>query len=831
MNDISQLHAGDLVDAQAVAFDTRPPGERYYRHPGDIVRVVIWAAATVLLILLIEVAEGTNTGIREDIGEAAALVPRAARELALGLAQLTAVVIPIVVLALLAWQRRWRRISLLVLAAVAGGGAYLLLDAAMGLEGAVPDAVDETSWLLSTRFPPVAYVAGAAAAAVVGKPWLSREWRRSADRGLLLLLAVLVIAGTSGLAEVLLAVTAGSLVGAALLVAFGAPNRRPSPQAVADALAAAGLPAVGLTLERAVGGRSQLYRGAMADGSSTFIKVYSADSRDADVLFRGYRRLILREPGDEWPAASLDRDVEHEGLLLLLACRGGARCPELRGFTSLPDGSAVLAMEDLRGRPLDSLSAEELDDSTLDSVWQQVHAFHATGLAHRALRTANIVVTDDTPAIVDLSAATAPADARMQAIDRAELLTSLATVYGAEASVAAAARTLDANALAAASPYIQPLALSAATRKRASKSTLKDVRESIAAVTGREPEKLEPLVRVRPRTIFMIATLTGAFYFLLPQLANVDDSVSALRSANWGWIAACVVTSIVTYVAAGVGMIGGVSQKLSLVPTTQVQLASSFVNRVTPANVGGMALNVRYLQKAGVPPAEAVTGMGLNVVAGGIVHIGAAAPLLRLGGPWRRRGVLTPEQQQSAGRDRRVDGSARHCHGVAMGSQDRHQEGVAGRAAGARQRWHPRPLTPAPAPPLRRFHRGHTRLRRSPRLRCERVRRRRQLRPGWCGLPRIVDHRRCCADAGWLGRDGGGARRRFHGDRHGRRPRRGDGAQLPPCHLLVADLARLDQPQVAREAQLHLSPGGTPPSQTGGVLPIRRERLVATLAP
>ena len=34
-----------------------------------------------------------------------------------------------------------------------------------------------------------------------------------------------------------------------------------------------------------------------------------------------------------------------------------------------------------------------------------------------------------------------------------------------------------------------------------------------------------------------------------------------------------------------------------------------------------MALNVRYLQKAGVPPAEAVTGIGLNVVAGGIVHI------------------------------------------------------------------------------------------------------------------------------------------------------------------------------------------------------------------
>ena len=50
-------------------------------------------------------------------------------------------------------------------------------------------------------------------------------------------------------------------------------------------------------------------------------------------------------------------------------------------------------------------------------------------------------------------------------------------------------------------------------------------------------------------------------------------------------------------------------------------MASSFVNRVTPANVGGMALNVRFMQKAGVAPAEAVTGVGLNAAAGAVVHL------------------------------------------------------------------------------------------------------------------------------------------------------------------------------------------------------------------
>ena len=44
----------------------------------------LWGVATIVLVLLIEVAEGTNDGLREDLGDAAGLVPRAVRQLALG---------------------------------------------------------------------------------------------------------------------------------------------------------------------------------------------------------------------------------------------------------------------------------------------------------------------------------------------------------------------------------------------------------------------------------------------------------------------------------------------------------------------------------------------------------------------------------------------------------------------------------------------------------------------------------------------------------------------------------------------------------------------------
>ena len=80
--------------------------------------------------------------------------------------------------------------------------------------------------------------------------------------------------------------------------------------------------------------------------------------------------------------------------------------------------------------------------------------------------------------------------------------------------------------------------------------------------------------------------------------------------------------SALTYVFSAVGLLGGVGTRLPFATTVEASVASSFVNRVTPANVGGMALNIRYMQKAGVPPAEAATGMGLNVIAGGIVHLG-----------------------------------------------------------------------------------------------------------------------------------------------------------------------------------------------------------------
>jgi undecaprenyl-diphosphatase len=118
-----------------------------------------------------------------------------------------------------------------------------------------------------------------------------------------------------------------------------------------------------------------------------------------------------------------------------------------------------------------------------------------------------------------------------------------------------------------------------------------------------------------------IAALAGAFYFLLPQLAQVGSSWHAIQSAHWVWLPVVIAMSALTYLGGAASLLGGVPGRVPFWPTVLAQGASSFVNRVSPANVGGMALNARYLQKSGVETSAGAAAVGVNSVAGAVVHL------------------------------------------------------------------------------------------------------------------------------------------------------------------------------------------------------------------
>jgi undecaprenyl-diphosphatase len=184
-------------------------------------------------------------------------------------------------------------------------------------------------------------------------------------------------------------------------------------------------------------------------------------------------------------------------------------------------------------------------------------------------------------------------------------------------------RVVGATRIASAVPLLQPLALSAATRRacRGRGKLLDEARAAAAAASGAPAEQLERIQRVQLRTLLMIAVLAGAFYFLLPQLAQADDAWDAFTNADLKWVPVMLVLSALTYVGAAFGIMGSVAQHLRFLPTLLAQVASSFINRVTPASVGGMVLNARFLEKSGVDAASSIAAVGLSSVAGLAVHL------------------------------------------------------------------------------------------------------------------------------------------------------------------------------------------------------------------
>jgi uncharacterized membrane protein YbhN (UPF0104 family) len=618
-----------MMDAQRIQLagdpQARPRGRvlapARYRHPGDVIRLIAAAAVlapaaviAALLPALLRPDAAAITGIGSATPAGRALT---------GLVQVT---IAGAALLLLVAALRHRRFRVLVTAAGGFAGAAVLMGGIDHLAGPGGSAaLRQDSWLTGAGFPDPAVFAGLAAVAVAAAPWLNRPWRRAAWATLLLIGAARVITGSLLPMQLTLALAAGVTVGAALLVVFGVPDRRMDPAGVAAALGAAGVLVSHVTGPVATAKGSRPFAAVTGDGRAVFVKVFGSDQRDADLLYRAWRGIRLRGVGDTRPAASLLAAVEHEALLAVMAERAGVAVPHVGQVIRARDGSVLLTMDLVAGTSLDVVPADRITDQLARSLWREVGRLHEAGIAHRSLHGSNIMISQDgSPRLVDFSFAELAATSRQRAIDVAELLTSLAGRIGPDRAVATAAAAIGAGGVAAAVPLLHPLALSASTRReiKGQDGLLKNTRAAaIAASGGDAGSDLVRLQRVRPRTLLAIAALAGAFYFLLPQIADVSSSWNALQHASWAWLPVIIGLSALTYVASAMALVGAVPGRVPFGPAVLAQGASSFINRVSPANVGGMALNARFLQKNGTPAPASVAAVGVNALAGAVVHV------------------------------------------------------------------------------------------------------------------------------------------------------------------------------------------------------------------
>jgi undecaprenyl-diphosphatase len=611
----------------------------YVRSPSDVLRTVVFSLVTLLLVLLARGSRDALLALETDLVRLVSFLhPTAGRILAgastlLVIASLAAAWMTALV------TRRYRLFGHLLVSGLLA--ALLLQGIDWFLDRGSPDVlVREIARRQGADSAlTVDGIAVTAASFVVLAPFVSRRWRRTGALLLILIVLLRLLAPVTLPATLVVALVLGAAVGSGTLLLFGRPSRRPTRAAIAAALASSGLLVVELE-PAAVDARGSVpYFATLNGGSRVFTKVLGADQRAADLLFRAYRFIRLKNVGDERPFSSLRRTVEHEGLVSLMARDVAARTPRLRAVVTVGNDSILLTYDLIEGKSLDRVPDKAVNEPVLRGIWEQLAILRGHRIAHRDLRQANILLDrEGSPWLIDFGFSEVAADQALLDADVAQLLVALALQVGVDPAVDSSIAELGPEAVAASLPRLQPNTFGGATREalKKRKDLVGQIRRAVSTRCGVPEPKLEALDRITPRTIFTIVTLVAVTYLLIPQLGDVPGMVDRIRQADWAWLPPIGAMSALTYLGAALSLAGSVPTRLRPLPTFVTQLASSFASKLAPAGLGGMALNVRYLQKSGVDLAVATSGVGLNTIGGFFVH----AVLLLVFAVWAGRSIF-----------------------------------------------------------------------------------------------------------------------------------------------------------------------------------------------
>ena len=577
------------------------------------------------LLALGTFATETSDGVESDVTEAVALLPGPLLfviNLVVGLGFLG---LPIILGVDLILRRRLRMLLDALVAVALAILLVALLDVAISDDTAPRLLAALTKPGGSTR-PFSALLAGVTAYFVVARVGARRLSLVTAWLVVASFVVTALIGGNLTLLSLLSSVVLGLGTGLAVRYALGTQASRPSGRRVALALVRCGLPVTRLERQLPDSREGRRYLATLEGRPALDVLVLDRDQEGARLGYRLWRRLRVRRSATGRTYVSVRRSLEHEALLAYAATAAGVRTPRLVATTEVGAYAALLAFEHIDGVPLAEVPADSLDDDTLRDAWDQLGAFRLARITHRGINDRNLLVTPaGEVALVAVSSGEVAASDLALRIDVAQMLTTLALAASPERAVRTAAERLGTTPLAEALPVLQPLALTMTSRQavRHDKHVLHELRAAILAALPRdvdvptEPVRLE---RLSARTLFVVVGGSVAGYILLSQLSNVDLR-TLFSSADWRWGVLALAFSALTYVGAALSLVGFVLRSLSYARAFLVQVASSFVSLVAPPAVGGMALNARFLQKAGVDASVAVATVGVWQAMAFAVHI------------------------------------------------------------------------------------------------------------------------------------------------------------------------------------------------------------------
>ncbi|MDQ0794112.1 lysylphosphatidylglycerol synthase domain-containing protein [Streptomyces sp. B1I3] len=717
----STLASADATLTDRVSGDEPLLPARVHR-PSDLLRLLVGVLAIVLLFAVAAFAQGTTTGLEDDISKGTDQAPDLLIKLAGLVSSIAVLLVPVAFAIERLVKRDGLRIADGVLAAVLAHGVTLATDlwVARSAPGTIREALTQpqpgdalTDPVHGYLAPVIAYMT---AVGMARRP----RWRVVLWVVLLLDAFAMLVGGYTTPFSIVLTVLIGWTVAYGTLYAVGSPNVRPTGQHLMAGLRHVGFRPVAAMRTEAEdtpdnidqSDRGRRYLVTLEDGPPLDVTVVDREQQAQGFFYRVWRRLTLRSITQRRSIQSLRQALEQEALLAYAAIAAGANAPKLIATSELGPDAVMLVYEHIGGHSLDAMADEEITDDLVRGAWRQVKALQSRRIAHRRL-TGDAILVDrpGTVFVTDLRGGEIAAGDLVLRMDVAQLLTTTGLRVGAERAVAGALAVLGPDAVADCLPLLQPIALSRSTRatlrrlarersqrerdavleasqaakqaraqehegpagdrkaarkslrteKQAEKRAIDDaldeareedmlaqIRRQVLLIRPQAPVEPVRLERIKPRTLFSFIAGSIAAYFLISQVTEADFG-TVVEQAEWGWVAAALGFSALSYVAAAMSLLGFVPERVPFGRTVLAQVAGSFVKIVAPAAVGGVALNTRFLQRAGVRPGLAVASVGASQLFGLGCHILLLALFGYLTGTEKTPDSLTPSRTVIAG--------------------------------------------------------------------------------------------------------------------------------------------------------------------------------------
>jgi uncharacterized protein (TIRG00374 family) len=594
------------------------------RRPADLNRLLIATNAIWIVVLVGIFAVRTSFGIEADLTTATRQLPVLVIFLLNVVGASAILILPLVaaVRLIVTSQSRLFLESLLaaglaVLAAIAGTRLLTEFENSRILLTFTGSLLTDQGLLLNPLL--ASLVAFITVSRVVERPYAGYF----AIFSVIALIATELIAGGTTLIAQGTALLIGWSVGLLIRYLLGTPTIRPSLAQINKALKEAGYDVVEIDNVVEVG-EGRKFIAHTKNHQTLSVLVRDRDRNGAGVVFSWLRSLFFYS-SKEFRGINIRRKVEQAALMSFALESAKILTPKLLLVREIEFNSILSVYERVPGIGLSEyITANgDIKDETLKTILETVNFMHQNDIVHRSLSAANILLSDSGEIyLLNSYGGNIAANLLEKRVDLAEILITLTVLTSPRRVISIAQKVFGNKKIASSLPALQTVAMSRDTRKtlRNNKKTLPELRKELGRVEPTMNYEDIQFGRINYRNLFLAAVSIVALYLLIPQFSQVDFS-AIISQASWTWMLLAVLAKVLSYGVSATNLLAFVKQKISFVRTTVAQISASFATLVAPPTLGTVAINVRFLQKAGVKASQAGATVGVVQVITFLVHI------------------------------------------------------------------------------------------------------------------------------------------------------------------------------------------------------------------